>query len=590
MPLLIVLGAAVLFYIQGIGFSSWMFARYKIDLKGIEISTALILGLIFNLFLFTNAYYLFPHFTMKQLSFPLNLIAGAISISLLVYSKRFLGRPASGEIITILLSIFAIMLILRPLLGIRGLGFYYSNNGEFQYYAALADAIKFNPSDFDIGGPFGIHSRESYTSIVIAEISSLVHVPTLWVTQPIAGLYTLIFFTTLTALIRTLVPDLKSGKYRLVIYSLLVSLMFNSTTQLFFSLSFVSQYLAMAIILGVFLLLRIGVPKRGLESPVYSIVIGITNGSLLLIYPEMYPINITLIVLYLLLINYYQKNVAIRSLAKSIVIIVLVGFFSNIEGTKSLFSKSLPTNGGWNIFGPIKDIDAFTGNLFGLSNPFFGPLKPSIVALVCLVILLFAGFSNQLKNGKLWNELRIWRGLLFTVAAFIPAIYAYIYFNQLGTNYILLKFILGNLWLGYIFSIMGLANRRKIGSMITACAIVLFFSQVQVGATFSKSFGNDAALSTLTMSDAIYLQQHYRELDLLYVPPISPYIIPGNFMIQGENLFRRSGSWTRMTFEFSEEKRILLLGKKLKVSDDPLLTANYEIELERKSFTVLQKE
>ena len=588
MSLLVVIGSALLFYLEGLGLAIWILKKYGISSKNIEISLSVSFGLALNTFLFSNVYYLLPFFSVSQLAIVLNLVLVIISIALLFKTGRIPSRPSRLEISTLALSLVATLLILRPLLQISGFGFYFSNNGEFQYYAALADALKFNSASFEIGGPFGLHSRESYTALFVAQLSSITGIPTLWLTQPVAGTFALVFFITLSALVNALVRRGIDRAKKLFIYLLLASFMLNATSQLFFSLSFVSQYLAMALFVGIFLLLSIGVPIHSKGSAVAQVFIGIFCGNVLLVYPEMYPIHLLLILLYVFILNLNKNSSTIRNLLKSFLFITMIGFGSNVEGTRSFFSRSLPSSGGWNIFGALREFETFSGNLFGLSNPFFGPPKPSIVLLLCLLTIGCASLRNQIREGETWIASQSWRALLLSIVILALAIYLYIYLSKLGTNYILLKFLLGITWVGYLVVILGFANRRKIGLSLWAVLLLLLGGQAQVSYTFSKHFSEDSRLSTFTLSDATLLQESYPDPNLIYLPNVSPYLIPGKFFLFKENLFREEGVWVTEGQEYSKEKFVLLLGKRLKASDDPALIYEYILKKETYSFSLLE--
>jgi len=590
MSLLVVIGAVLLFYVEGIGLALCILKKYSVNSKNIEISLSVALGLALNTFLFSNIYYLLPFFSIYELTFTLNSVLVLISLGLLFAIRKGPCWPSRVELSTLLLSLFATMLILRPLLEIKGLGFYFSNNGEFQYYAALADALKFHPSNFEVGGPFGLHSRESYTALFIAQFSSITGTPTLWLTQPIAGSYVLIFFITLTALVNILVPLVSDTIKKTFIYLLLASYMLNASTQLFFSLSFVSQYLAMALFVGVLLMLSVGIPIHSRESIFALSIVGFFCGNLLLVYPEMYPINLFLILCYVLFTQINRKSLSAQNLAVSCLIIILAGFATSIEGTRSFFSRSIPSSGGWNIFGSLREFKTFSGNLFGLSNPFFGPPKPNNLLLICLLIIGIAALNNQVKKGNTWGSVQIWRWMLLVATTLAIAIYSYIYVSKLGTNYILLKYILGYVWVGYLMLIIGFVNRKKVGISLCAVFFLLLVGQAQVAVAFSNRFSEDSASAIFKLKDAVTFQESYQKPNLIYFPNISPYVIPARFVVFKENLFKGEGTWAGDGVQYAEANVVLLLGKRLKLTDDPSLIYKYQISMTNDSFSVFQRE
>jgi hypothetical protein len=107
---------------------------------------------------------------------------------------------------------------------------------------------------------------------------------------------------------------------------------------------------------------------------------------------------------------------------------------------------------------------------------------------------------------------------------------------------------------------------------------------------FSNRFSEDSASATFRVKDAVTFQESYQNPNLIYFPNISPYVIPARFVIFKENLFKGEGTWAGDGVQYTEDKVVLLLGKRMKLTDDPSLIYKYQISMTNDSFSVFERE
>src|SRR6187551_986286 len=150
MPFALTVGVLLLWLVHGIGFVQWLAPSLRSrTLLGWIL--AMWLGLIVELVVLVNAYFLIPGCTIGAIAWPVALVLAAGSLVLYMRTPRPVIRFDLASAIVVGLSLVATMLVLRPLLGHGELGFYYSNNGEFSNYAAMTDVVQYNASTATVG-------------------------------------------------------------------------------------------------------------------------------------------------------------------------------------------------------------------------------------------------------------------------------------------------------------------------------------------------------------------------------------------------------------------------------------------------------
>src|SRR6185295_16601950 len=143
------------------------------------------------------------------------------------------------------------LLVLRPLIEHADLGFYFSNNGEFSNYAAIADAVQFHDAATEVGGPLGLFSREAIVGVLGAQICALTGKAALWIIQPLAAAFAAVAFASLGLVFRHAARSYQLGSAASGVLALIYAwAVLSAATQCFWTLSFVSQYLAIALFVG----------------------------------------------------------------------------------------------------------------------------------------------------------------------------------------------------------------------------------------------------------------------------------------------------------------------------------------------------
>jgi hypothetical protein len=75
----------------------------------------------------------------------------------------------------------------------------------------------------------------------------------------------------------------------------------------------------------------------------------------------------------------------------------------------------------------------------------------------------------------------------------------------------------------------------------------------------------------------------------MYFPNISPYVIPARFIVFKENLFKVEGEWAGDGVQYRKDNFVLLLGKRIKLTDDQSLVDNYQTSMTNNSFSVFER-
>src|SRR5262249_44703376 len=129
------LAILLLWLVQGLGFVQGLFPGLRHQtLVGWVL--AIWFGLIANLVIVVNIYYLFPGVAIGSVAWPVTLALALASAAIYLATPRAPLRIDAASVAIAVVTAFATLLVLRPLLGHGELGFYSSNNGEFANYAA----------------------------------------------------------------------------------------------------------------------------------------------------------------------------------------------------------------------------------------------------------------------------------------------------------------------------------------------------------------------------------------------------------------------------------------------------------------------
>jgi len=463
-----------LWTIQGIGFVRVVLPDLRAS-SIVEWIVATWAGALISLVVLLELYYAIPGASIGQLAWPVTLGLAAVSLGLFVRSGWTRPRVDAHGIAVIAIACLGTLAVLRPLLGHPHLGFYFSNNGEFANYAALADVAQFHDSATTVGA-FGLHSREAVGSLHAAAIAQLTGYSALWVIQPVAAATAGLAFAVLGLALRHVARAFQA-RWPIVVALVLIHAwaVLSASTQCFFTLSFVSQYLCVALWFGALAVL-LEVPRE--SEHVRTIVVGTTLGALACVYPEMLLPSAGLLGTLELAIGRSTRTVARLAIAAA-----LAAVLANRLGFELVLGHLGVPAGGWNIYGNTHPVFDFFAAITGFTNPFSGPATPH----AAIVGLAAAGFAAALVTAiatarrEARDGIRGISNLTWVFAAGVAGIFWVVARHGDGNNYIALKLLLGFGWLAYLGAAAAIARlaawRPVLGYVVLAlvaiCAVDL---------------------------------------------------------------------------------------------------------------------
>lgn len=568
MSLIISVFTLLLFMAEGIGFTiqfSPSVSRIGLMIKAMAV------GFGINFLVINNCYFFFRSFSMLELVIPINLILLLLNgVIFLRYKQRNICEPSLPvEIWGLILSIFGFLLITSPLNSHWSEGYYFSNNGEFVNYAALADFEKFHSAARDVVGPFSTHSREGAASLIVSEISSILHIPSLYVVEAVAGSLALLFFAILTQSFKLANRRNLCKRKQTILILILICFILNSSSQLFWSLSFLSQYICLVLLLTLIITLHLGfIENIGIQKG--GGLIGAFVAGLLISYPEMFFLNLifaaTLNFKFLIRLGWKKAMIGLAFASTSFTIVGFQ-FFTFIR------ARGLVKNGGWDIYGHLRPFNTFIGNLVGLSNPFSGPMTPIFfVVPVVLGVVFYITFDALRNSTEIAFTYAV--GLLVFICGFF-ILNQYRKLNEIQTNYLVLKFLLEFEFIPVILIILwAVTSKKRLTSKTLGIFLILILvAQIGPARTFYSYQQENARLAFYSHEQAKSL---VRSLDLNNFPyiPKNYMAIPSNFLLHEENIFESSNIWPG--FEVSSYKKgmaIIILGDSLKNQPDKDITS-----------------
>ncbi len=294
--ILLTLFIVYLWTVQGLGFVRWLLPGLRPDrLLGWVLSAWL--GLVVSLAILINLYYLVPGVTVNGLAWPVTLVLCAASIVLYLRRRpvKTVGIGSHGWVI-LAFTLAATVAVLRPLIGQSQLAFYFSNNGEFSNYAAMADVVQFHPASTHIPGGYAPRSREGVAGVLCAAICAMTGHAALWVIQPLAGAVAALAFASLGLLFRYCALRCHASQRVGAVLALLYGwAILSAAVQQFWIMSFVSQYISIALWFGGLLFLGETRSGQALSRWARTGVFGLLLGVLLCVYPEMFLPNAALL-------------------------------------------------------------------------------------------------------------------------------------------------------------------------------------------------------------------------------------------------------------------------------------------------------
>lgn len=154
-------------------------------------------GLSTFIVLSTTLYFSLWHVPFKRMAIPLFAFQAMLSLMTFCYFKNHRFVIKRLEIMIIVISIIAILLISSPFIDLSSLTFYFSNNGEFLSYAFLSDVVKFHSPSIKSLYPVTsvvAESREGTVALLAALFSVLSGKSVLFIIQPLSYAITWLVF------------------------------------------------------------------------------------------------------------------------------------------------------------------------------------------------------------------------------------------------------------------------------------------------------------------------------------------------------------------------------------------------------------
>jgi hypothetical protein len=575
----------IVWFAQGIGLARWL--RVGGGTLG-RCVVAIWLGLVVQAAVVINAYYLIPGLTIGDIAWPATLALSALSLVLYRRSaaqKRELDR---ATLLVLGLTAFATVLVLRPLLAHRSLGFYFSNNGEFANYAAIADAVQFHAANENVGA-FGTVSREGVTGTLAAVMASLTGKSTLWIIEPYAAALATLAFASLGVLFRSVALRAGSRLGAVAIWCVYAWAITSASAQTFFTLSFVSQYLEVALFFGgvAFLFHARDVDERPRRA-----VLGVLLGVMACVYPEMIVPASGMLVVYELgatrpSIAGYRRTLVHLAIAVAIGALVM-----NRLGATLIFGRSGLTGGGWDIYGPHRPILAFVARLAGFSNTFAIPHERAAIWPSLALILFVAGLAYAIVRLRTERDDHV-RGLLALGVTFyvgVAGVFWLVIHKHMPTNYVALKYLLGFGWLAYLLVALALTHasawRPRLAVVTSAITLVMLVGLSKPALEFTKQLHRSEKNALWLehdpcadgLSGRVYVSAGWFNMAIV-----------GRFLAYDRDLVSIEGRWPDGAVQqWFPGQTIVLLGEGRKLSDDRQVLLPYRVRCTGHSFTVLE--
>lgn len=475
-------------------------------------------------------------------------LAGIASLIYLIKNKK-ISSAKSLDIFLFLTCIFTALLLITPLLTIASGGYYYSNNGEFINYAAVADMAQYHAANTHLKvTSFGFDQYFSRREIIVGLLCSIFSTVTklspLFTIEPFAAVIGLISFLLMGNLYILVLAqhDHVSLSKKTSILLLFLLAIFSAANFQFWSMSFVSQYINTCIFFGwLFFIIKFA-PHQKYWSLLTISVAGLTLGVSAQTYPEVFIPTTALIIAALFFSTDWRDKNSLRARIIEIVlassIAMLVGNVFAYHMIVKLASSSATIAAGWDIFGSNHKTLEIFGNLFGLRNLFWFQNNTYLFGLVVYLILLILAIKQTIKLTFTANK-SPFKGLSATFLAYLVAttlLFLYTRRAEVKTNYVAAKFAIHFLWLIYIMFAIAIYEIRSkwIARIVVALLSGLLLITIYVSTIFITCFYSDSQKMVISQKEANEVQAIVNNDRNIYVSGALPLL--GYYMVYGSNL------------------------------------------------------
>lgn len=584
----------LLWLVQGLGVVQWLAPDVRRDSVAGWIA-AIWIGLLADVLVLANLYFLIPGCTIGAVAWPATLVIAAGSVALYAASPR--PRLAvdlhAGAILV--LTAFATLLVLRPLAEQSELGFYFSNNGEFANYAAIADAVQFHGAATPVGGPLGLISREAVIGVLGAQVSVLTGEAALWIIQPLAAALAALAFASLGVLLRHAARRYQLGRAASGALVLIHGwAILSAATQCFWTLSFVSQYLSVALLSGGIAVLA---EARELTGWRRMVVLGGLLGALVFAYPEMTVPNAMLLAGFELAAaepTARARGRAALAMAGALAIALVVTHRIGYGALAARGGVNVAT--GWPIYGPHRPVLGFVASVTGLTNTFAGPATRHALWPIAVAAVLGAGLVHSFA-AAVTERIASLRGLYALAAMFViglAGLFWIVVHRGLANNYIALKFILGYGWLAYLAA--GLVAARLIARRpraLPAVAVILLVIWVGLAGPavrFTRQLHRATREALFLESEGRAAREALGGARAFVAAGWANYAIIGRFLAHDRDLVAVDGRWPDGTgLTPARGQPMVVLGTR-DYPIDPELIAQYRVRWRGTHFVVMEPE
>jgi len=560
MVFIFALGVILILLIQGIGFAVWV-NKGKDYINLYQIITQGIWFGFIAIFLFDIiVYYSIGTLSIRSIALIESVVVTPVSLALL---KKYKARKYAWSweyILPVFAASLSLVINIKPMWNTRSLSYYFLNNGEFSNYSLLADAMKFNSRSFNPGGPFGTESREAVTSILISHFSSIFNIPTIWITQVLAA--TLLSLTVLllgTAIFST-IQSKRTTTVNTATGILLTCFAINASTQVFWTLSFFSQYSSIFIVVGLFAFLQSDSTSEVDEYVKRFVICMVSLLLLVAVYPEMFLVNFTIFAIYTI---FQESETRPKSFVRRCWLIPLYFCMVYIfSPTKFVYERSSPTTGGWDIFGSYDQLAKFVGNLVGITSPFLTENQslPRISTFLSVIIILTIFTFSKNSRSLLPRNIT---AIYFAYFALIPLIVAYMKFNDLNTNFMLMKYVIGFVWIPYFAISANVISRERIAFPLILLISILSIGLLARTSEMTERYLNGKVPEIFLKSEADRFREQFQ--NVRFCDSTSFMNRFELFIRFRENIFANRRSWPaytpeRIDFTPSSDCHLLIIG------------------------------
>jgi hypothetical protein len=494
-------------------------------------------------------------------------------------AKRLRWQLEFWDGVTLIGASLGALAIASPMLDLSNPGFYYANNGEFVSYAALADITRLHPSGEHLATGLSILSREGLAGVLTAALSTVFGKSPLYVVEPLACSLAWLTLASVGLVFRAVSDSLHlSGFRRWLFAGSYGSFVFSCATLQFWTLSWLSQYLAMTLCFGCMAFLA----SEGLEAALTKgLTLAVATVALSLVYPEMAVLFLAFLAVWFVWSETggwgTRLKVGLIFLAIVFGLVDLLG--SRLIGSVVVERLARASTGpaGWNIYG--SGWRAVTANLTGLGNPFYGPGGPWLSVLLVLGMgaaaawgcrRLVRGAGNLLQDAVSGMYLLYLAGLMLLTLSLLC---------HRGNSYPVVKFAVTFIPVAYLAVGRWAAQSGNAGKLAWVLAVLILIPSVRADTRFFTAIRRDARLARFSEADGDECRRKLGGRSCYVDAPLWNYKLIGFFLAWKEDPLKDQ-DFLKYNLYDARESHLLFKDQEvvLHVGGDPGRLADRQLE------------